>query len=699
MKVAAVCLLLALLPLCGCGRKKTPAAGGKDAGAAVVRPTLLTEAPGLGLSARVPVDVEFCVSTVNLRQHTEALKASRWWKEFLAYVEDYAPASKGAGPVQIEDAFLAFGKGAAQELAVLRQLNDLYNETAYRGMMGGGALAALGTRFDIGKMIDAALADPQVLEAVILLLERFEMPPIMLGIASPEPEKVLQKISGTLQLSAWMGDAPQSRIVTTQKEQITVNEIVMTGILTLERRQAWLEALVQMMPRITPDMRDRAARALDVLANKSWVLALGLSKEQGRAYVAVAQQKAQIHLANAVGDSMLARPTLRFADDQALRKELGLITCWDGAFLDLLQSDEPFMPMVRGLLEGLRQEKMFGDAARSLEPLVADLGAAERAFYRNEHTDGAAVAWWEKGLNVAWEGGVNASSLPVLSAPSRFTALLDDPSIVLGVSGQGGGAGLGRAYFEAWAKLAHASAVQLIEAGVGGEQASQTLQWADAVALPPLLEVYAGTKTIWQKGLGNDGAFLLDVGGKMPALPGLPPGGESVPLPRLALVQMLKNRALVGSAWESSQAALQRLLKGLPAPQPVELPLVSTRNKGGTTSHAYVLPLDSEDLVPCVSLTDELFILGTSRRQQQQIVESAGRSGSVLAAGMRVKLSTPKLREFLKAFATARGQGAEFKSLLRWLEPLGVLDARAWGENGVAHGTLTWGIHDVLSYD
>lgn len=696
MRVFA-CLLLAMLPLCGCGKKKAPAQA-KDA-AAVLNPTLLTEAEHLGLASRVPVDVEFCLSTVNFRQHADALKKSRWWKEMSAYVEDNTPASKGGEAIPIDEVFLALGKGSAQELTVLRQLTDLYNETSYRGMMSGGATASLGLSFDIGKMIDAALLDTQLLESMILLLERFEMPPIMLGFATPEPEKLLQKISNTLQLSAWMGDAPQSRIVTTQKEQITVNEVSMTSILTVERRQAWLQTLVQLMPGITPEMRDRVSRALDVLANKSWVLALGFSKEKGRAYVAVAQQKSQVYLANAVTDSMLARPELRFADGQARRKELGLITCWDGAFINLLQSDEPFMPLVRGLLDGLRSEKMFVGAARALEPLVKDLGVAEQKFFENNHTNGAAVAWWEKGLNVAWEGGVNASSIPVFSAPSRFTPLLDDASMVLGISGQGAGTGLGRSYFEAWARLVHMAAAELVKAGVGGEQVAQILQWTDAAVLPQLLEIYGGTKTLWQKALGNDGAFLLDVGGKMPALPGLPPGGENVPLPRLAVVQDVKNRALIGTSWQRTETALQQLLKGLPLPQPMELPQVLTRKSKGVTSHAYALPLDSEDVMPGVSLTDQLFILGTSRRQQLQIVESVGRSGNALAAGMRVKLGIPKLREFLKAFATARGQTAQWQSLLRQLEPLDVLEARIWGEKGVARGTLTWGMHDVLSYD
>lgn len=700
MKPPAACLLLAMLALCGCGKKKAAAA--KTSAAVVVQPTLLTEGAHLGLAARVPADVEFCLSSVNFRQHADALTTSRWWKEIKTFVDEHTPAADGnAEEVKVNEAFLSFGKGSAQRLAVLRQLNDLYNETAYRGLMSGGALAGLGTSFDMSKMLDAALADAEVLEALILLLERFEMPTVMLGMVSPEPDKVLQRISKMLHLSDWMGDAPQSRIVTTQAENITVNEIAMGDILTVERRQQWMESIVKALPKITPETRDRMARGLDVLAAKNWVLALGLGKE--RAYVAVAHRKEQVHLATSAADSMLSRKEMRFADGQAQRPGLGLVACWDGAFLDVLQSNEPFLPIVRGMLAGLHADKMFTKVAVALEPLVAELGAAERALYRNEHTSGAAVGWWDKGLCLAWEGGMNASNVEAFSQPSRFTPLLDDATVVFGLSGQGSGKGIGRAYFEAWMKLAHATAQELIQAGVGGEQAAAVLQMADTTLLPSVLEVYDGSKAIWQRGLGNDGAFILDVGGKMPPLPGLPPGGQEMPLPRVALVQEMTDRALIGNSWNGMETALQRLLKSVPAPQPLELPQVITRSKGGVTSHAYPLPFESDDLVPCATLTDTLFLLGTSRRQQAQIAESAARAGNALAVGTRTKVNFTKLREFLKSFTILRGQGgadvSELKKWQRWLEPLEVMEARVWGDGGVARGTLTWGMHDVLSYD
>lgn len=653
----------------------------------------------LGLAERVSGDVEFCVCSVQLKEHVEALKASRWWAQTAAFAEDKAPTPAAAHDVVVNEAFLAFGHESVKSLAQLRQLNDLYNETAYRGMMSGGVLAGLGTSFDVKKLMEVALRDPAVLEALILLLERFEMPPVMIGVASPKPEEVLKWFSDQLHLSDWLGDAPQSRIVTTQGEQITVNEIAMDQVLTTERRREWMESLTKTMPGIAPEMKDRITRGLDVLARKRWVLALGLGKE--RAFFAVAKSKEQIRLANSVEDSILSRPEMRKLDANAMRS-LGLIACWDGVFWDVLQSDQPFQPIVRGLLAGLQSETLFAGAARALEPQAIELAAAERAFYHHEHTNAAVVAWWDRGLHADISGGLAKADLPALAQTSQFSALLDDPEVVFGLSGQGSTTGTGRAYFEAWMRAAHATTHELIKAGVGGEKSAELFKLVDQAVLPPVIDVYDGTKTVWQKALGRDGAIVLDVGGKMPLLPGLPPGGEAVPLPRLAMVHEIKNRALMGVSWQNMEGALQKLLKQVPAPQPIELPPAKTKHSGDLTSYYYELPVGSEELVPCVSLDEKLFLLGTSRKQQVQMAESLKRPGLPLAVGMRMKVSFTKLREFLTLFAKARAQngGAEsLKPMLKWLEPFGPMQLRLWSEEGMGRGSLSWEMHDVLSYD
>lgn len=696
--ISSFLILPAMLLLCGCGKKKA-AAKPKAEAPVVVMPTLLTEADRLGLAGRVPADVEFCVSSVQLKKHEEALKASRWWGQMMAFLEDKAPTPDKTSSVMVDEAFVAFGKDSVKSLVLLRQLNDLYNETAYRGMMSGGVLAGLGTNFDAKKLMEAALRDPEVLEALILLLERFEMPPVMIGVASPEPEQVLKRMSDMLHLADWLGDAPQSRIVTAQGEKITVNEIAMDQVLTAERRRQWLEVLAQAVPGITPEMKDRMARGLEVLARKKWVLALGLGTQ--RAYVAVGKSKDQIRLANSVEESLLARPELRTLDAHALTG-LGLITCWDGVFWDVIQSDHPFQPIVRGVMAGLQREKIFSGVARALEPQVIELAAAERAYYHNEHTNGAAVAWWDGGVQMEMAGGDSKAETAELAKASQFSALLDEPEVVFGLSGQGSDAGTLRAYFEAWMRAAHATAHELVKAGVGGEQTAQMFKLADLAVLPSVVAVYDGTKTIWQKALSGDRAFILDIGGKMPLLPGMPPGGEAVPVPRFASVHEIKNRALIGVSWENMETALQTLLKNVPSPQPIELPKVVVKRSGELTSYSYELPFDSRELGPCASLNDRLFMMGTSRVQQSHLADVLKQPSANPAKGMRVKLNFTKLREFLKAFAAVRAQNGgagELKAALKWLEPFEELDLRRWSEEGVSKGRLSWKMHDVLSYD
>ena len=326
----------------------------------------------------------------------------------------------------------------------------------------------------------------------------------------------------------------------------------MERVLTAERRRGWLDVLVKTVPGLTPEMQDRISRGLEVLARKKWVLALGLGTQ--RAYLAVGKSKDEIRLANSVEESVLARSEMRMLDAHA-QKSLGVIACWDAAFLDVLQSDHPFQPILRGLLAGLKTEKMFAGMAGALEPAVIELAAAERAYYHSDHTPGAAVAWWEGGLQMEMTGGFSKADAEEMSRASQFSALLDEPELVLGVSGQASSTGAGRAYFETWMRTVHAAAHELVKAGVGGTQSVEMLKLADQMLVPRVLDVYDGTKTIWQKALTGDGAIILDVGGKMPQLPGLPPGGAEVPLPRFATVHEIKNRALIGASWQNMEGS------------------------------------------------------------------------------------------------------------------------------------------------
>jgi hypothetical protein len=62
----------------------------------------------------------------------------------MTLVNDKTPTVDAAAWPVVEDAFVAFGKESTKGVVMLRQLNDFYNETAYRGMMSGGFFEGIG---------------------------------------------------------------------------------------------------------------------------------------------------------------------------------------------------------------------------------------------------------------------------------------------------------------------------------------------------------------------------------------------------------------------------------------------------------------------------------------------------------------------------------------------------------------------------
>jgi hypothetical protein len=84
----ALLVFAALVTLCGC--KKKASVKMKAEAPIVVKPTLMTEAARLGLAGRIAGDVEFCVSSVQLKKHAEALNHRTGGSQTMAFVDDKA---------------------------------------------------------------------------------------------------------------------------------------------------------------------------------------------------------------------------------------------------------------------------------------------------------------------------------------------------------------------------------------------------------------------------------------------------------------------------------------------------------------------------------------------------------------------------------------------------------------------------------
>lgn len=677
-KFVVVCASL-LLALTSC-KKPLPAVSPEAGLSAAVVPDV-----PLPLALRIPKDVEACFCSANFKTHVEALRATRVWSVVAAYLDEKLPRgttwADWGKDMGIGDVSLAAGQGSAEALSGLRQISDWYNEMRYR---------ALSTAMIPGTASGAM--DHATLDQLILTLERWEMPPLMLTLRGPGSHEALTEVADWLESFPKFAETSSSSITTTQGDQIGVTMAEGGMFLTPALRGEWLEALMERVPGANEVVRATLAHALDVVAGKTFVVALGRGKDT--AFVGVARQKDQIRLAAVPEESVLARPELQFVEGHAGKPLLGLFFCLP-TLLEALHDKEPTRAMRQGALSAMGAVPVLQEVVHHMARQAADVTKAEQAWTQRDFRPLAAVAWWESGLQLEVRGGVGGKDLEALRQPSRFHSLADEASVVLAVCGNGAGDGRARTVLEAWAMLLHGAALGAADAGLFGQR--ETLLWPKFLELtmPSFLEAYDASWTMWEKGLGRDGAFVLDTGGRMPPLPGLPENGDKVPLPRIASIQAVVNRELVAASWGRVESGVSQILRVLTPSSPVPLPAAESVRLKEFTSWFYPTPFGSEDLMPSATISDEVLIWGSSRAQQQDL---ATRISGGKATGQRIRVDFGRLRDFLRLFAEARSDQAA-RDVVPWLAPFQVLDWHQWAAGEVAHARLMWQIRDLPSYD
>jgi hypothetical protein len=228
---------------------------------------------------------------------------------------------------------------------------------------------------------------------------------------------------------------------------------------------------------------------------------------------------------------------------------------------------------------------------------------------------------------------------------------------------------------------------------------------AEAQVLPPLVSLYQAAKTMTKGGLGNEQAWLLDLGGKLAPVPGVAtqevkPGA---PMLRAVAVFDVVNPAALTAGGAQMEGLLTQSMTALPwlfGRRPL-LPVA--QQQSGMTTYFYPLPLPSPDLFPCVSMNDHVLLLGSAKSLNEATAQHLQHlQPSREAAALRWRISFAKLRAVMKTYAPLlpkpREKG-EIKSLAQWLAPLEALSSRVWVEQGTTRTSTVWDMHDVLKYD
>jgi hypothetical protein len=292
--------------------------------------------------------------------------------------------------------------------------------------------------------------------------------------------------------------------------------------------------------------------------------------------------------------------------------------------------------------------------------------------------------------------------------PLKLGALMEDPSVALGVAYHGDPETSAkiRKLIEGWSAVIHEAGLELVKAGIAGSSGTEISKWVESDIIPQVLDFYQGSKAMFQKGVGDEHAWIIDLGGKVPPLPIFPTKPNQAPpkMLRLAAIDDVTNRTVIADNWDKMQTALNKVAAAFPLLAGQKLPEPGVRNQpGGITTYSYQLMPDVDDLAPCASINDKMLMIGTSSSLQGDLAMrllKAKPNNANNTALWRINFAT--IREAVKTFSTTGAEPTNadnLKSTVKWLSPLGDANGRMWIEAGNVRHSIYIEVKDVLRYD
>lgn len=718
-------MLFTLVLLCSHCEKKDDAAAQTSPApqkqATPAKPASMTDhAAKLGFAAKLPLETEIYLGSVNFKAHLTGLKNSAWWKDVNAIVQDNTPApTAGDKSMAVleklwgDDVFLAGAQGFAQSAAQLRDFNRVYNEINFKMLMTGGALGGLsgsaqGVKQNPLLYLQTFLQDPAMLEKAAGVITAFELPPLIAGFKVEKPDEVLAVLNDTRQLEEKKIFA-MSDLTTPQGQKFRVATIEMLNLLPEADQQAALAKL----PSDTPEQsRKVIEKAYDDLQGKKFMLAWGTV--DGHLILACGKNLDHLKFAASPAQSLLAKPELAWLLPHA-EKNLAAITYMSAGALNAIHDDQPFVPMLRGVVSAMKENPMFKGLGEALDKQIAELSPLESKAYTSEATNLVAGAWWDRGLHVEFTGGFKPRFM-LPDKPLRFHQLVDRPGVVFGLAYQRNQEHekIVRAWVEKLIGVAYTAAQELIKAGIAGKEGGQSFAMFELMLLPTIQKIYQADKDMDQKGLGSEIAYILDVNGKMPQLPGVPATAKDMPFPRLTSASEVASRAELAKGWTTinetvtNVATIASAFGGQPSgPQakpPFVMPQPQSSTSGDMTTWFYTGEMFSGDLNPCASISDKLLVLSTSKNAAESFAADLSKPVEKKVEGAVWKLDLGAAADWIaKASALAPTQTPEkakaLQQSLKWIKPFHAMDGHLFQEKGQWRGTLNWEITDVVKFD
>lgn len=200
------------------------------------------------------------------------------------------------------------------------------------------------------------------------------------------------------------------------------------------------------------------------------------------------------------------------------------------------------------------------------------------------------------------------------------------------------------------------------EDGEEGEEAPDFDRWRKEL-VDGIEDVWKGYREHFVGTFGPESALVVDLDGTPPAAFGVAEEAiEGGKIPRVAYVRPVIEREALGETWELWNRGVTNLFGILSdaTETPVPFPDTMSADKDDLTTYFFTFPFASDDFLPSVSVSDEIFIVGSSKLLSERIYEEATKpNGPAEKTGVWLELNMDPFWSFCEAWIDVKEEDWE----------------------------------------
>jgi len=626
--------------------------------AAVVRmPALSAEqrATKLGFVKYLPPDTELVMAFQQGSKSVKRITSSKLWKLAQAQtgISSGAEPAEPSGPTSLfgQEFTIALGKSAGEQTSHLLKFSGRQGYFQMRMLAKAFCVAAKSGDFEAMQRSLASqygqelakdlLTDP---ESGVGLIERLSMPPVYLAFRASDADRAgaAQQLAALVANLGMLGPMVEPLEIEAGGQKFTGHKIV--GAKIAEQMEPGRKEMEGMLEPAAVEQLFAA------IAKKDLVVVSGILGDYAVLFIGASADALKFVATPA--QSLVAGETLAFSDAYA-SKELAVLIYGQKAAMDQLAATAGGLAeMAGGLRDGLAGSEGLGDT-RDLEALLRMVGEREAALRKLSGNEAlGALAYFEDGLKIESYGG-NDIGVFDWKSPNHLAALGDSEDVVMFANMTTDAAydEKARAYLEALMETSYAVAMKVSEVKMEDPKMAQFAAMAkmfdtklrpDAVALWDTLSGDVGGS------LGRERAWVVDLKGAVPAIPGLPQAVvDQGKFPRISLVAPVTDRSKLAASWQKMNANAASILAKVGELTGTQLPMQKpvSSEKDGYCTWFFPLPFFNDDFMPSVTVGDKWFAASTSKNQALDLVAKAAK-GAATRPGLEFAIHFKALQKF-----------------------------------------------------